>query len=34
AGFPGTTAFVVELPRSVTTARAAAAVRALLDLRR
>ncbi|MDT7548999.1 MAG: murein peptide amidase [Actinomycetota bacterium] len=34
AGFPGTTAFVVELPHAVTTARAAAAVRALLDLRR
>jgi protein MpaA len=33
-GFPSTTAFVVELPHAVTTARAAAAVRALLDLRR
>jgi protein MpaA len=34
ATFPGTTAFVVELPRIVSATRADRAVRALLDLRR
>lgn len=34
ATFPGTTAFVVELPRTVTPSQAANALTALLDLRR